>query len=234
MWYLGSFITPGLEVLVTDDTWSYLGTQLNWWSLTRLSPTMCHVIVAALHCNIIRGVRVFTHDFIIPQMAWVGGKMWALLSIAGTWAACGPLLDSWQVDRSPARERQFHGPHCLHWLLLWSQESRARDSRINLLRSPGASWSEEVIIIILITIIRTVIIVASWPYKPGVPCVFTGALPFYWLRALILIRLRECQEFRKNHPSNEIIKVIYANQLCCQLIKTGVPPLESEEVHLFS
>lgn len=92
-----------------------------------------------------------------------------------------------------------------------------------------SSWAEEIIIIIL-----TVIIIASWPYKPGVPCVFTAALPFYWLRTLILIRLRECQKFRKNHPCNEIIKVIYANQLCCQLIKTGVPPLESEEVHLFS
>ncbi len=156
----------------------------------------CARLLWLLHCKIIRGVRVFTHDFIIPQMAWVRGKMRALLSIAGTWAACGPLLDSWQVDRSPTRERQFHGPHCLHWLLLWSQESRARDSRKPTTESRG-SWAEEVIIIIIchiiiiiIIIIITVIIIAGWPHKPGVPCVFTAALPFYWLRALILIRLR--------------------------------------------
>lgn len=184
-------------------------------------------------------------------MARVGRKTRALLSIGGTWAARGPLLDSWQVDRSPTRERQFLGPHCLHWLLLWSQESRARGSPKPAAES-GSSWAEEAIIIIaaIIIIIITVVIIfffffqiititittiiTSWPYKPGVMCVFTAALPFYWLRALILIRLRECQKFRKNHPSNEIIKVIYANQLCCQLIKTGVPPLESEEVHLFS
>lgn len=186
-------------------------------------------------------LRVFTHDFIIPQMGWVWGKMRAPLSIGGTWAGCGPLLDSWQVDRSPTRERQFHGPHCLHWLLLWSQESRARDSRKPTAES-RSSWAEEVIIIIIIittlilchiitisvVFITVVIIITSWPHQPGVPCVFTAALPFYWLRALILIRLRECQKFRKNHPSNEIIKVIYANQLCCQLIKTRVPPLESE------
>lgn len=122
------------------------------------------------------------------------------------------------------------------------QSPRARELKRS--SSSSSSWlsSPSSCYIITITIVAGVVVIiiliitttVSWPYKPGAPCVFTGALPFYWLRALILIRLRECQKFRKNHPSNEIIKVIYANQLCCQLIKTGVPPLESEEVHLFS
>lgn len=119
----------------TDHTWTYFGVQPKWWpSRMYLFLAVCRVTVAtAVHKKKKKKLSEVcassTHDFIIPQLGWVWGKMWALLSIAGTWAACGPLLDSWQVDRSPTRERQFHGPHCLNWLLLWSQESRARDSR---------------------------------------------------------------------------------------------------------
>lgn len=142
------------------------------------------------------------------------------------WAACGPLLDSWQVKRSPEHGRQFHGPDCLGWLRLWSRESRTWDSHKPTMES-RSSWAEEIIIIlvIIIIIILLIIIVGSWPHKPGVLCVFPASLPFYWLRAFILIQLRECQKIRKNHPSNEIIKVIYANQWCRQLIKAREPPL---------
>lgn len=139
-----AFRSLDLKGLAADDTWLYSGVKLH--PRLYLSP------LCAGHCGYRLAnhpsacMRVFTHDFIIPQMGWVGGKMRALLSIEGTWAACGPLLDSWQVDRSPTRERQFHGPHCLHWLLLWSQESRARDSR----KPPAwsrSSWAEEVIML---------------------------------------------------------------------------------------
>lgn len=67
-----------------------------------------------------------------------------------------------------------------------------------------------------------------------------GAVCFHSLVALLLIAclhfnsIARVSKIRKNDPSNEIIKVIYANQLCRQLIKAGEPPLESEEVHLFS
>lgn len=179
-----------------------------------------------LHSKIIRGSRVFTRDFIIPCLGWVGGKMWALLSPAGL---------SWIHGRwigHPQESGNFTAPivsadYCL------DHRNQEPETLVERTMESRSSWAEEFIIVCHIIII-TVVIIASWPYKPGVPCVFTAALPFYWLRALILIRLRECQKFRKNHLSNEIINVIYANQLRCQLIKTGVPPLESEEVHLFS
>lgn len=231
--------------LVTGDRW-YLITPWSSAELMALTPCTCSqhcAMLLWLYCIAKLSEACASLRMISSFHRWVESeeRCERYYRLRGTWAACGPLWDSWQVDRSPTRERQFHGPHCLHWLLLWSQESRAWDSPKPTTES-RSSWAEEVIIIIIIImtvimlhiIIITVFIIASWPYKPGVPCVFTAALPFYWLRALILIRLRECQKFRKNHPSNEIIKVIYANQLCCQLIKTGVPPLESEEVHLFS
>lgn len=108
---------------------------------------------------------------------------------------------------------------------------------------PRSRRAEEIIIIIIAAAAITVIITAITrakltTQKPAAPpaCLHSHACPFIDCAPRFQIRLRARREkFRENRPGNEIIRVIYANQLCCQLIKNpSGPPLESEEVHLFS
>lgn len=166
----------------------------------------------------------------------------------------GLSMDSRQVERSPTPARQSHGApivsadYCCDHRNQGPRDSRQKKKggKKNRKSQPRSRRAEEIIIITItaaaaaaITVIITAITRAKLTtQKPAAPpaCLHSHACPFIDCAPRFQIRLRARREkFRENRPGNEIIRVIYANQLCCQLIKNpSGPPLESEEVHLFS